>query len=184
MRTRGPQQPVDAADLAVVQRQLGRAPRGIVDVAHRCPCGAPDVVTTAAQLPDGTPFPTTYYATCPRLTSAVSTLETQGVMREMQARLATDADLAAAYLRAHTAYLADRAALAQGDVPEIDGISAGGMPDRVKCLHVLIAHALAAGPGINPFGDEALARLPHWWEAGPCVGPLSSAPAEGGIIGS
>ncbi len=33
------------------------------------------------------------------------------------------------------------------------------MPDRVKCLHVLIAHSLAKGPGVNPFGDEAVALL-------------------------
>ena len=50
-------------------------------------------------------------------------------------------------------------------MPEIEGISAGGMPDRVKCLHVLAAHALAAGPGVNPLGDEVLALL------GELVGP-------------
>ncbi len=167
MRTRGPQQPVDAADLAVVQRQLGRAPRGIVDVAHRCPCGAPDVVTTAAQLPDGTPFPTTYYATCPRLTGALSTLESAGVMSAMQERLGEDPQLAQDYRQAHEAYLADRARL--GEPPEIAGISAGGMPDRVKCLHVLAAHALAVGPGVNPLGDQTLALLPRWWATQPCV---------------
>ena len=43
------------------------------------------------------------------------------------------------------------------------------MPNRVKCLHVLAAHALAAGPGVNPLGDEVLAELGPWWEAGPCV---------------
>jgi hypothetical protein len=43
------------------------------------------------------------------------------------------------------------------------------MPDLVKCLHVLVGHALAAGPGVNPLGDEALALLPEWWAAGPCV---------------
>ena len=51
-------------------------------------------------------------------------------------------------------------------VPEIAGVSAGGMPDRVKCLHVLVAHALAEGPGVNPLGDEALAALPEWWRSG------------------
>ena len=56
-----------------------------------------------------------------------------------------------------------------GDVPEIDGVSAGGMPTRVKCLHVLVAHALAAGPGHNPLGDEAVTQLPPWWADGPCV---------------
>jgi len=166
--------PVDGAAVAA---QLGRAPRGARRVAHRCPCGNPDVVETEPRLPDGTPFPTLYYLTCPRATGAVSTLESLGVMRAMQDRLADDPELAAAYRSAHETYLAARLAVA--DVPEIDGISAGGMPDRVKCLHVLVGHALAAGPGVNPFGDEALAALPSWWSAGPCVPREAASEGEG-----
>ncbi len=172
-----PARPVASEDLAAVQGQLGRPPRGVRRVAHRCPCGLPDVVETEPRLADGSPFPTFYYLTCPRATGAVSTLEASGLMRLMQARLAEDPVLAEAYLRAHTAYLAARTAA--GDVPEIDGISAGGMPDRVKCLHVLVGHALAEGPGVNPFGDEALAVLQPWWTSGPCVSaehPSGSSP--------
>lgn len=163
------------ADLDAVDAQLGRVPRGVVAVAHRCPCGRPDVLTTEPRLPDGTPFPTTFYATCPKLTGAISTLESQGVMREMTERLATDEDLAAAYAAAHEDYLARRAAL--GSVPEIEGISAGGMPTRVKCLHVLVAHSLAVGPGVNPLGDEALAMLGEWWADGSCVPDQQAADA-------
>ena len=163
---------IDPADEAAVEAQLGRAPRAIHEIGHRCPCGNPDVVTTLPRLPGGTPFPTTYYLTCPRAASRIGTLEGSGLMRQMEARLADDADLAAAYAQAHEAYLATRSELgAQAglEVPEIDGISAGGMPDRVKCLHVLAGHALAAGPGVNPLGDEVLEELGAWWEAGPCV---------------
>ncbi len=156
------------ADLEATSRQLGRPVRGVAAVAHRCPCGEPDVLRTEPRLPDGTPFPTTYYATCPRLTGAISTLETAGVMREMTARLEGDATLRAAYGSAHEDYLARRAEL--GFVPEIAGVSAGGMPTRVKCLHVLIAHSLAVGPGVNPLGDEALAMLDDWWEPTSCAG--------------
>jgi uncharacterized protein len=124
-------------------------------------------VETSPRLADGTPFPTLYYLTCPRAASAVGRLEGSGLMREMTERLAADPDLAARYRAAHEAYLARRAELQP--VPEIAGISAGGMPGRVKCLHVLVAHALAAGPGVNPLGDEALAMLPPWWSNGPCV---------------
>lgn len=152
-------------DLAAVEAQLGRPPRGVAEVAWRCPCGKPGVVKTEPRLPNGTPFPTTYYLTCQRATSGCSTLEASGLMAEMTERLATDADLAAAYRSAHEAYLADRAEL--GEVPEIDGISAGGMPTRVKCLHVLVGHALAAGPGVNPLGDVALAALGNFWDR-PC----------------
>jgi uncharacterized protein len=158
---------IDLADEQAVRAQLGREPRAIHAVGHRCPCGNPDVVTTEPRLPDGTPFPTTYYLTCPRATSLIGTLEGSGLMKEWEARLAADPVLAEAYAAAHRAYLADRSAL--GEVEEIAGISAGGMPNRVKCLHVLAAHALAAGPGVNPLGDEVLALLGEWWGPGPCV---------------
>ena len=158
--------PVSEADLGAVSRQLGRAVRGVAEVGHRCPCGEPDVVRTEPRLPDGTPFPTSFYATCPRLTGALSTLESQGVMREMTERLDQDDELRERYAAAHEDYLARRAEL--GEVPEIDGISAGGMPSRVKCLHVLVAHSLAAGPGVNPLGDEALEMLEPWWVRHPC----------------
>lgn len=94
------------------------------------------------------------------------------MMREMAARLESDPELAEAYRRAHERYLAARAEL--GSVPEIEGISAGGMPDRVKCLHVLAGQALAQGPGVNPLGDEVLQELGAWWASGPCVGDDAS----------
>ncbi len=115
----------------------------------------PGVVKTAPKLPDGTPFPTLYYLTHPVLTAAASRLETTGLMREMTERLHHDPDLAAAYRRAHESYLAERDAIEELGTT----FSGGGMPDRVKCLHVLIAHSLAKGPGVNPFGDEALVLL-------------------------
>jgi hypothetical protein len=154
-------------DLNAVAGQLGRTPRDVHAVAHRCPCGKPDVVETPPRLSDGTPFPTFYYATCPNLTGAISTLESSGMMAQMQSRLDTDLILAGEYHAAHDDYLAARAALGVS-VPEVNEISAGGMPDRVKCLHSLIAHSLGAGLGVNPLGDEALAALPDWWMTSPC----------------
>jgi hypothetical protein len=158
---------VSEADRDIVQAQLGRVPRAIRSVAHRCPCGNPDVIETSPRLADGTPFPTLFYLTCPKAASAIGTLEASGLMSEMTDRLKVDADLAAAYRAAHEAYLARRET--HGHVAEIGGISAGGMPTRVKCLHVLVGHSLAAGPGVNPLGDEALAKLADWWADGPCV---------------
>ena len=160
-------------DAAVVAAQLGREPRGLRAVAHRCPCGLPDVVETAPRLPDGTPFPTLYYLTCPRAAAAISGLEAAGLMREMSARLAVDDELRAAYASAHRDYLArrDAAAAAEGLEPLPPGTqSAGGMPDRVKCLHALAAHELAA-PGANPLGRAALGAAGEWWSRGPCVCP-------------
>jgi len=125
------------------------------------------VIETSPRLADGTPFPTLYYVTCPRLAAAIGTLESSGLMRDMTERLSVDGELAVAYRHAHETYLARREQLEHVD--EIAGISAGGMPRRVKCLHVLVGHSLAVGPGVNPLGDQALGMLPEWWAAGPCV---------------
>ncbi len=157
--------PISAADRAAVTAQLGRPPRGVRAVAHRCPCGQPTVVQTHPRLTDGTPFPTLYYLTCRRLTAQVSTLEAAGWMQEMTQRLAQDPELAEAYRGAHESYLAERDALE----PLGTDVSAGGMPGRVKCLHVHVAHALARGRGVNPFGDEVVAQLDGWWLPGPCI---------------
>jgi hypothetical protein len=158
---------VSPDDIEAVGKQLGRTARGIRSIAHRCSCGLPDVVETEPRLPDGTPFPTTYYVTCPRLASAIGTLEADGVMKEMTDRLGEDPELAKAYRAAHESYLAHRESIQHVD--EIDGISAGGMPTRVKCLHVLAGHSLAAGRGVNPLGDETLDALEDWGRRGPCV---------------
>ena len=139
-------EPVSAAEREIIGRQLGRPPRALVGVAHRCPCGQPDVVETSPRLEDGTPFPTLYYLTCPRASAAASRLESAGRMREWQDELGTDPELAAGYLAAHEAYLAARD---ERDVLPTRS-TAGGMPDRVKCLHALAGHALAAGPGRQP----------------------------------
>jgi hypothetical protein len=159
-----------ASDLEVVSRQLGRPARDVVAIAARCRCGLPLVVSTSPRLLDGTPFPTFYYVTCPRLNAAISTLESEGMMAVMQQRLSQEPETARAYRAAHEAYLRARAEF--GEVWETDGISAGGMPDRVKCLHVLVGQALAMGPGVNPFGDEALAELQRrgiWDRPGRCL---------------
>lgn len=154
-----PLEPASSIDLARIAAGLGRAPRDVVGIAARCVCGAPIVVATRPRLSDGTPFPTFYYLITPAATQALSTLEASGVMSTLNERLASDSSFADSYRRAHYAYLNDRAE--HGEVGEIAGYSAGGMPDRVKCLHALAAHALAAGPGVNPAGDAAL-MLCRW----------------------
>jgi hypothetical protein len=94
----------------------------------------------------------------------------------MRRRLAAEPGLRQACLAAHRDYLArrDDAARASGIEPLPPGTpSAGGMPDRVKCLHALVAHELAA-PGVSPLGREAALAAGEWWQAGPCV----AAPPE------
>lgn len=154
-------------DLEELRLQLGRPARGVVAIAARCACGRPLVVKTAPRLPDGSPFPTTFYLTHPQAVALASTLEASGVMKRWTARLAEDPDLAARYRAAHEHYLAAREEL--GHVEEIEGVSAGGMPDRVKCLHALLAHSLAAGRGVNPVGDEVLDLVADQWRPDRCT---------------
>ena len=153
--TTPPFEPFTQADIDTVSAQLGRPARDVVGIAARCVCGKPTVVSTQPRLTDGTPFPTLYYLSHPAATAAISELEANGVMAEMTPLLENE-DVAAQYLAAHQSYLADREGIAVVD--EISGISAGGMPTRIKCLHALAGHALAAGPGVNPIGDLALER--------------------------
>ena len=163
---------ISDADRAAVRAQLGREPRGLRAVAHRCPCGLPDVVETAPRLEDGSPFPTLYYLTCPRAASAVGRLEAAGVMARMSERVDHDPEVAAAYDAAHRDYLRRRDSVEP--LPGAPG--AGGMPTRVKCLHVLVAHELATGA--NPLGREALDLLvddPRCdWGSTPCVDPAAT----------
>ena len=176
--TRPPFDPASEADIATVSAQLGRPARNVIGIAARCVCGAPTVVATAPRLEDGTPFPTLYYLSHPAATAALSFLEATQVMNEYNQMLADDEDLRDHYRAAHESFLADREMI--GTVPEIAGISSGGMPERVKCLHALGAHALAAGPGVNPIGDLALLRAAWSPEVCECLdyAPPAVPPAD------
>ncbi|MEJ1229488.1 MAG: DUF501 domain-containing protein [Galbitalea sp.] len=208
--TRPPFEQPSELDIATVSAQLGRPARDVIGISARCVCGAPTVVSTRPRLSDGTPFPTLYYLSHPAATAAVSTLEANGVMTELALLLRAGEDpdaergaaehqvaerravehpadehqgVAAAYLAAHESYLADRNGIEF--VAELDGISAGGMPTRVKCLHALVAHALAAGAEMNPIGDLALARAD--WSPAVCecedygLGSFGTSPATDGM---
>lgn len=152
-----PATPATAEDLEVLRTQLGREARGVAAIAARCTCGNPLVVATEPRLPDGTPFPTTFYLTSAELTKACSVLEAEGAMEPLNGKLRDNEGYSRQYRLAHEDYLTRRSHL--GSVPEVEGISAGGMPTRVKCLHAVVGHALAAGPGVNPVGDDALAEI-------------------------
>jgi hypothetical protein len=165
---------VSDEDVRIVTLQLGRPARDVIGIAARCVCGAPTVVSTKPRLRDGTPFPTIYYLCHPAATASVSTLEANGHMPELAAMI--EGEIAEQYQAAHDAYIADRESIEI--VPELAGVSAGGMPTRVKCLHALVGHSLAAGPGVNPLGDIALERAS--WSPTVCQCPdYSDGAGEG-----
>lgn len=159
-------------DLKVLSAQLGRPVRDVLEIPARCICSNPLVAATAPRLSNGSPFPTTFYLSHPVLTAAASRLEAEGLMYEMTDELGEDPQKAEAYQQAHENYLAHRQRIGQkagiGQVEEIAGVSAGGMPTRVKCLHALLGHTLAVGRGINPYGDQTLDLIAPWWTPDSC----------------
>ena len=154
---------IGAEDLEIVSEQLGRQARSMLEVSARCICGNPVVVKTKPKLEDGTPFPTLYYLTHPAATASMSRLESSGLMAQW-AELLENPEISEHYLHAHESYLREREQIEF--VEELEKISAGGMPTRVKCLHALAAHSLALGPGVNPIGDLAVENSE--WKIGKC----------------
>lgn len=160
-------------DIRVLSAQLGRTVRDVIEIPARCVCGNPLVAATAPRLSNGSPFPTVFYLAHPAITAAASRLEAGGLMYEMTDALADDTELASRYTLAHENYLAERERIrlisGTDEVPEIENISAGGMPTRVKCLHAVIGHTLAVGRGINPMGDWGLDEITDWWTPQVCA---------------
>jgi hypothetical protein len=153
---------VAAADLAAVERQLGRPPRALARIAVRCPHGGPAVLEQAPYAEDGTPFPTTFWLSCRALVDAVGRCESAGGIAELERELAGDAALRGDLERTAARVAAVRASLA-GPPPYVDGGAAlatgigGTAPGGgLKCLHAHAAAALAAGP--YALGERILAR--------------------------
>lgn len=155
-----------SADQRVVSAQLGRPARGRPAIVHRCRYGLPTVVRVDPRLDDGTPFPTVFWLTCPALRSRVGTLEADHAMVGLNERLDDDPVFAADYAAAARRYVAFRDRLG-GALP--GDPAAGGMPQRIKCLHVHAAHTLATGD--NAVGAWTLEHALPLACPGPCVAP-------------
>lgn len=151
----------------VVRAQIGRPPRAPADVVVRCALGLPVVLRVPPVLPGGEPFPTRYWLSCPLAVRRASRLEAGGGVREAEARLARDPDLAAALERAHARYAAERDGAVPDEAPHRPRGGVGGVSRGVKCLHAHLADHLAGND--NPVGADVAARaLPLDCEA-PCV---------------
>jgi len=161
-------EPVSLKDKRIIEKQLGRIPRGLLGIECRCRYGYPQVVTVYPLI-EGKPFPTIFWLTCPYLTKAIDHLEAEGWVKRMETRVRENQVLAARLQAAHLAYINERYRLLTEEdrvFLEETGMSAallekgiGGTADfnRVKCLHLHVAHALARE---NPIGELILRALP------------------------
>jgi uncharacterized protein len=154
-------------DRAVVESQLGRAPRAFLRVAVRCPFGAPAVTVQAPYDSAGEPFPTTFYLTCRHLVAAVSRLEAAGGIEQWSAAVEADPALAASLQQATADQRAVRRELAGEQVgreggTSLDlGIGGSSRPEKLKCLHAHVAFALAR-PGYE-LGERIVAEIEALW---------------------
>lgn len=162
-------------DTAVVERQLGRAPRAFRRVARRCPFGLPAVTEQAPYDSRGEPFPTTYYLTCPHLVSAVSRVEAAGGVERWSARVRSNPELGDSLRTATEEQRRIRRQLA-GGMNGADGgaslelgIGGASRPERLKCLHAHVAFALVR-PGYL-LGERVLAELEPVWPDRCCTQP-------------
>ena len=159
-------------DLAIVECQLGRAPRAFRRVAVRCPHGTPAVTEQDPYGADGEPFPTTYYLTCPRLVAAIARIEASGGVERWSRDVVQDPELAASLEQATQEQRRIRRELAAGRTGRDDGASlelgVGGSrsPENLKCLHAHVAFALAR-PGYV-LGERMLAEVDSPWPAETC----------------
>ncbi|MEX2324954.1 MAG: DUF501 domain-containing protein [Nitriliruptoraceae bacterium] len=164
--------PADERTTDIVSTQIGRPARGVPAVVHRCVFGLPTVVRVDPRLDDGTPFPTTFWLTCPVMRSRVGTLEADHAMVGLNERLQIEPDLAQAYAQAHERYVAFRDELG----PPLPGSpGSGGMPGHIKCLHVHAAHYLATGD--NVIGEWTVAHATPAPCPRPCV-PVDAFDAD------
>jgi uncharacterized protein len=159
-------------DRDVVARQLGRSPRAFGSVVVRCPFGLPAVTEQMPYDPDGEPFPTTYYVTCPHLVAAIARLEAAGGVERWSAAAADDPVLRAALERATAEQRAVRRELAadqqgsDGGASLELGIGGSRSPGHLKCLHAHVGYALAR-PGYE-LGERIFAEVVAPWPADRC----------------
>lgn len=141
-------------DRRIVAAQIGREPRSAIDVAARCHLGLPVVIKVPPHLDDGTPFPTTYWLTCPLASKRVGRLEAAGGVKAAEDRIAADSVFADRHRAAAERYRRDRDAMLGPEAPAYlpDG-GVGGTRRGVKCLHAHYADHAAGND--NPVGEDA-----------------------------
>ena len=157
--------PVSAQQLAIIEQQIGRAPIGLIDIAHATKTGVP-VVLRMAPLVDNKPFPTLYWLCSKDLHKAINQLETQGLVKALEQRLQDEPEWMAAYQANHQAYVQarwnnctkeDKQALTDlGFSALFDSYGIGGIRDwqQIRCLHMHYAHHLCGDNVIGQWLDQ------------------------------
>ncbi len=165
-------------DLQILEAQIGRPLRADSQVVVRCPLGLPVVAEVPPFLEDGTPFPTTYWLTCPLASTRIGRLESIGGVRRIEQWIGADPERVATLEADHARYAAERDAKSS---PDRDPRPTGGVAGAragVKCLHAHYADHAAGNhnvvgalvaPWVEPLDCKEPcvidgARNPRWRE--------------------
>jgi hypothetical protein len=153
-------------DLWIIEQQLGRPPRGLVNIEVRCPWEYPAVIRVAPLLDNEEPFPTLFWLTCPILREQLSRLEERGVIGQIEEEIAHSSELRERYAEDHRHYAQERLSLLspeenklleeRGWLKVLRDRGIAGIADlrTVKCLHAHYAHHLARGSTIGRWLEE------------------------------
>lgn len=154
--------PLSEKDIKIVSRQLGRKPKNITKIVHRCSYGFPVVIESYSVL-EGKPFPTIYWLTCPYLRYQISKLESNGGVTKFENLLSKSSKLYAEHVSAHLKSKKRAIELAQNApssvIERLSNCGMGGITDfeHIKCLHMHVAYHIG---GIkNPVGRMILFKL-------------------------
>lgn len=152
-------------ELLIIEKQLGRRPRGVRAIETRCPAGHPQVIKVSP-LVDDKPFPTLFWLTCPSLNTQISRLEHEGNIQIVEALIREDSEFQEAYHQNHQRYAEERWSQlstlekvwieSHGYADALLKTGIGGIHDwdTVKCLHLHYAHHLARGNVIGEWIDK------------------------------
>ena len=135
-------------DSKIVEQQIGRKLRTDSEVSCRCHFNIPAVIKVPPKLDDGTPFPTTYWLTCPMYNKKIGSLESHGLIKELDKEIINNPELKKQWKSRQISYEQERERLETKDMgPKASG-GVGGATESIKCLHSHTADELSTGQNV------------------------------------
>ena len=132
-----------------VEIQLNRKVRSNINVVAKCHFDLPVVVDVPKNLDDGTPFPTMYWLTCPMYVKKVSTLESNGMVKNLDKQLVENKKLNKLWRKRQKSYENERNKKYKNLTNTISPIGGvGGTTKSIKCLHSHLADELVSGENV------------------------------------
>ena len=154
-------------DKKIVEAQIDRSLRSDVTVSSRCHLNLPAAIKVPPNLDDGTPFPTTYWLTCPMYNKKIGSLESQGLITELDNEILNNSKLRTAWSERQISYRQERESSHDQSNEHLPTGGVGGATESIKCLHSHTADEISTGK--NPIGKIILESIGLFNCEGPCI---------------